>query len=93
MVKLLNLLLHNMVKSLHLVTHNIVKLLNLVLQNMVKLLDLVLHNMVKLLNLVLQNKSVECKSQTPSPDPKDIWVLLNIIVCLARLKVEIKQLF
>ena len=70
-----------------------VKLLNLVLQIMVKLLDLVWHNMVKLLNLVLQNKSIEYKSQTPSPDPKDIWVLLNIIVRLARLKVEIKQLF
>ena len=70
-----------------------VKLLNLLLHNMVKSLHLVTHNIVKLLNLVLQNESVECKSQTPSPDPKDIWVLLNIIVCLARLKVEIKQLF
>ena len=37
-----------------------------------------MQNMVKLLNLLLQNKSVECKSQTPSPDPKDLWVLLNI---------------
>ena len=60
------------------------KLLNIVLQNMVKLLDLVLHNMLELLNLVLQNKSVECKSQTPSTDPKDLWVLF-----LIEFKIEI----
>ena len=38
--------------------------------------------MEKLLNLVLQNKSVESKSETPSPDPKDLWVLFMILTIM-----------
>ena len=67
-----------MVKSLHLLSNNIVKTTKYSIAKHGEISRSSITQHGEILDLVLQNKSVECKSQTPSPDPKDLCVLFMI---------------